>query len=121
MRRYQRPAAGGEVPTLLAATSSEASRAQESATYLAARAALAEMLHRFDPLYDVEQPTPPASVSSGNGEQALAAWRGETEQAWQAFASATASTFSELCKLLHQPATTVRASWPLMPKPTRRC
>ena len=116
VRRYQRPAAGGEVPTLLAATSSEASRAQASATYLAARAALAEMLHRFDPLYDVEQPTPPASVSSGNGEQALAAWRGETEQAWQAFASATASTFSELVQALDQPAITEWASGPLPPE-----
>ncbi len=116
VRRYQRPAAGGEVQTLLTDTTSEAGRAQASATYLAARAALAEMLHRFDPLYDVEQPTPPASVSSGNGERALAAQRGETEQAWQAFASATASTFGELMQALDQPAVTEWASGPLPPE-----
>jgi hypothetical protein len=116
VRRYQRPAAGGEVPALLAAASSEASRAHASATYLATRAALAEMLNRFDPLYDVEQPTPPAPVSSGNGEQALAACRGETEQAWQAFASATASTFGQLVQALDQPAITEWANGPLPPE-----
>jgi hypothetical protein len=116
VRRYLRAPAGGEVQALLTATTSEAGRAQASATYLAARAALAEMLHRFEPLYDVEQPTPPAPVSSGSGEQALAAQRGETEQAWQAFASATASTFGELVAALDQPAITEWASGPLPPE-----
>ncbi len=116
VRRYQGPSSGGEVPTLLAATSSQASRAQASATYLTARTALAEMLQRFDPLYDVEQPTPPAPVSSGNGEQALAAQRSETELAWQAFASATASTFGELVQAFDQPAITEWASGPLPPE-----
>jgi hypothetical protein len=113
VRRYQRPPTGGEVQSLLTATQSEAGRTQASATYLAARVALAEMLHRFDPLYDVEQPVPPAPVSSGSGEQALAAQRGETEQAWQAFASATADTFGELVKALAQPAVAEWANGPL--------
>ena len=116
VRRYRRPQGGDEVQTLLGATASEADRAQASATYLAARGALAEMLHRFDPLYDVEQPTPPAPVSSGDGEQALAAQRGETEQAWQAFASATADTFGELVEALDQPAITEWANGPLPPE-----
>ncbi len=116
VRRYPRPPAGGEVKTLLTATASEAGRAQASAAYLAARTALADMLHRFKPLYDVEQPAPPAPVSSGDGEQALAAQRGETEQAWQAFASATASTFGELVTALDQPALAEWASGPLPPE-----
>lgn len=116
VRRYLRPPAGGEVRTLLADTGSEPDRAQASATYLAARAALAEMLHRFDPLYDAEQPTPPAPVSSGNGERALAEQRDQTEQAWQAFASATADTFGELVEALDQPAVTEWANGPLPPE-----
>ena len=58
---------------------------------------------RFDPLFDVSQAAPLADPASGNGEQALAAQRAVTEQAWQAFSTATSATFDGLIAALGQP------------------
>ena len=67
------------------------------------RQALAAVLGRFDPLYDVRQAAPPADPTTGSGEQALAAQRAVTEQAWQQFAAVTATTFDGLIAALGQP------------------
>jgi hypothetical protein len=102
IRRYAVPA-GTDAQTWLAGAAAEGVRATNQGTYLAARQAVAALMGRFDPLYDVRQAAPPAAVAAGSGEQALAAQRGLTEQAWQLFATATAATFDGLVAALGQP------------------
>jgi hypothetical protein len=102
IRRYTVPA-GADAQTWLAAAGAEVARATSQATYLNARQALAAVLGRFDPLYDVRQAAPPADLSTGNGEKALAAQRVVTEQAWQQFDTTTATTFDDLITVLGQP------------------
>ena len=102
VRRYAGPA-GADAQAWLAGAAAEATRSANQGAYLAARQALAALMGRFDALYDVRQDAPPAPVSAGGGEQALAAQRGETEQAWQAFDSDTAAAFDGLIAALGQP------------------
>jgi hypothetical protein len=102
VRRYDVPA-GTDAQAWLADAPAEATRSTNQGAYLAARQALAALMGRFDALYDVRQDAPPAPVSAGGGEQALAAQRGETEQAWQAFDSGTAAAFDGLIAALGQP------------------
>ena len=101
VRRYAVP--GGTDPqTWLASAAAEQTRATDQGTYLAARQALAAVMGRFDPLFDVSQAAPLADPASGNGEQALSAQRAVTEQAWEAFSTATAATFDGLIAALGQ-------------------
>jgi hypothetical protein len=101
VRRYAVPA-GVNPQTWLSAAVEETARESAAQAYLAARRALAAVVGRFDPLFDVNQPAPLAQPATGNGEQALAAQRAVTEQAWQAFASATSATFDGLIAALGQ-------------------
>jgi hypothetical protein len=102
IRRYAVPA-GTDAQGWLTASAAETARTAGQAGYLTARQALASVLGRFDPLYDARQAAPPADPTAGGGERALAAQRAATEQAWQQFAAATASTFDGLVAALGQP------------------
>jgi hypothetical protein len=102
IRRYAVPA-GTDAQTWLTGAAAEAARAAGQAVYLNARETLATVLGRFDPLYDVRQAISPVDPTTGNGEQALAAQRAVTEQAWQQVAAATATTFDGLITTLGQP------------------
>ena len=102
VRRYGLPA-GTDAQTWLTGAAAEAARGTGQGAYLSARQSLAAVLRRFDPLWDVRQATSPADPTTGNGERALAAQRAATEQAWQQFATATATTFDGLITALGQP------------------
>jgi hypothetical protein len=103
VRRYAVPA-GTDAQGWLAGAGAgpEGTRATGQGGYLSARQALAAVLGRFDPLYDVRQPAGQADPAAGDGEWALAAQRAATEQAWQSFAAATAATFDGLVTALGQ-------------------
>jgi hypothetical protein len=101
IRRYGVPT-GTDAQTWLTGAAAEAARGTGQGAYLNARQSLAAVLRRFDPLWDVRQATPPADPTTGNGERALAAQRAATEQAWQQFATATATTFDGLITALGQ-------------------
>ena len=101
VRRYAVPA-GTDPQAWLASAAAETTRATDQDTYLTARQALAAVIGRFDPLFDVNQPAPLADPASGRGEQALSAQRAVTEKAWGAFSSATAATFDGLIAALGQ-------------------
>ncbi len=102
IRRYQVPA-GTDVQAWLDTAEGAGTRTPDPSGYLGARQALATLLRRFDPLYDVKQAAPQPNPTTGNGEQALAAQRTATEQAWQQFAAATATAFDGLITALGQP------------------
>jgi hypothetical protein len=102
VRRYAVPD-GIDPQTWLSGAAEETARESTRGAYLVARRELADVVARFDPLFDVNQPAPLAPPATGSGEQALAAQRAVTEQAWQAFASATAATFDGLITALGQP------------------
>jgi hypothetical protein len=114
VRRYPVPA-GAAAQSWLSGAAAEAARASAEAGYLAAREALAAVLRRFDPLFDVCQAAPLADPAGGNGQQALAAQRAATEQAWQSFAAATATTFDGLIAALGQPGLVSSAKVPPPP------
>jgi hypothetical protein len=101
IRRYPVPA-GTDAQTWLTGANTKQTHDAQTA-YLDARQALATLLRRFDPLYDVKQAAPPADPTTGSGERALAAQRVATEQAWQQFTAATATTFDGLITALGQP------------------
>ena len=100
VRRY---AAATDAQAWLTASATEATRATDQANYLNERQTLAAVLGRFNPLYDVRQAAAPADPTTGNGEQALAAQRTVTEQAWQELAAASATTFDGLITALGRP------------------
>jgi hypothetical protein len=102
IRRYAVPG-GTDAQTWLAGAAAEAARSTDQAAYLNAHQSLATVLRRFDPLWDVRQAASPVDPSNGNGEQALAAQRAATEQAWRQFSTATATTFDGLITTLGQP------------------
>jgi hypothetical protein len=102
VRSYAAPA-GADAQSWLAAASAESARAGSQTAYLSARQALAAVLARFDPLFDATQQAPLSDPATGNGEQALAAQRVATEQAWEAFATTTAATFDGLIAELGHP------------------
>lgn len=102
IRKYSVPA-GTNVQAWLTSASAEATRGTKETDYLNARQTLANLVRRFDPLYDVRQAAPRADPATDSGELALAAQRTATEQAWQHFAAATAATFDGLITALGQP------------------
>lgn len=102
VRRYA-ATAGLDPQTWLAAAAAEQARGTAAGAYAAARRLLADIVARFDPLFDVNQPAPLTDPTTGNGQQALAAQRTVTEKAWQAFAGATSATFDGLIAALGQP------------------
>ena len=102
IRRYPVPS-GNDAQTWLTSAAAEAARGTGQAAYLNARQNLASVLRRFDSLYDVRQAASARRSTTGNGEQALAAQRVATEQAWQQFSTATAATFDGLITALGQP------------------
>ena len=105
----RRPPPSGATPprrdaqAWLTASANGATRATDQANYLNERQSLAAVLRRFDPLFDVRQAAAPADPTTGDGEQALAAQRTVTEQAWQALAVASATTFDGLITALGRP------------------
>ncbi len=114
VRRYAVPASA-DPQTWLSAAAQETTRETTRAAYMVARRELADVVGRFDPLFDVNQPAPLTPPATGNGEQALAAQRAVTEQAWQAFAGATAATFDGLITALGQPGLISSAKVPPPP------
>ena len=100
VRRY---AAATDAQAWLTAAATEATRATDQANYLNERQTLAAVLGRFNPLYDVRQAAAPTDPTTGDGEQALAAQRTMTEQAWQDLAAASATTFDGLITALGRP------------------
>jgi hypothetical protein len=102
IRRYAIPAAT-DAQAWLTGADAEVTRKTNQTAYLDARQTLANLLRRFDPLYDVKQAAPLADPTTGSGEQALAGQRAATEQAWQQFAVAAATTFDGLITALGQP------------------
>jgi hypothetical protein len=102
IRRYAVPAAA-DAQGWLAGAGAEVTRQTARTTYLNARQALAGVLARFDPLWDVRQAQPPADATAGNGEPAIAAQRAVTEKAWQSFAAASATAFDGLVAALGRP------------------
>ncbi len=114
VRRYAVPN-GVDPQAWLAAAAAEQNRETAAGAYRAARRLLADIVARFDPLFDVNQPAPLADPTSGNGQQALAAQRAVTEKAWQAFASAASATFDGLVAALGQPGLVSSAKVPPPP------
>jgi hypothetical protein len=92
-----------DAQTWLTASKAEIARGTAEQNYAAARQTLANVVRRFDPLYDVSQATASANPATDSGELALAAQRSVTEQTWQQFTTATAETFDGLITALgHQ-------------------
>jgi hypothetical protein len=101
VRRYAVPA-GTDAQAWLASAATEGNRKTIETDYLKARQTLASVLGDFNPLYDMKQAAP-ASGPTDHGELALEAQRTATEQVWQKFAAATATTFDGLITALGQP------------------
>ena len=114
VRRYA-VTAGVDPQAWLAAAATEQTRETAAGAYRAARRLLADIVARFDPLFDVNRPAPLTDPTTGNGEQALAAQRVVTEKAWQAFAAATSATFDGLITALGQPGLISSAKAPPPP------
>jgi hypothetical protein len=108
-------APGSDPQTWLSSSAAETTRTESHKTYLTARTALAGVIARFEPLFDARQAAVPADPASGNGERALSAQRAVTEKAWEAFSSATASTFDGLIAALGQPTLVSSAHVPPPP------
>lgn len=116
IRHYEVPSGAGAQSWLAGAgATATAAMAASQDRYQAARRKLADIVEGFDPLYDVRQPAAPADPTDGYGEQALAAQRAVTEQAWQGFAAATATAFDGLIAALGQPGLTSASHVPPPP------
>ena len=74
VRRYA-VTLGSDPQTWLSSAAVEKTRTESRETYLTARTALAEVIARFNPLFDVRQAAVPVDLASGDGERALRAVR----------------------------------------------